>query len=628
MNTNKNLPLIFFIFSLLISISPNNAFAFSENQIIHKPIILEKIVITPTRSALSANRVAENITVISAENISNLPAQNLPEILQQVPGLNVQVTNKFGQSTALSIQGSDARQVLLMVDGIPFNTQLSGQANPSRIPLEIIDRIEIIKGASSSVWGSSLGGVINVITKSSTSTKALEGTLTSSYAGFKTTDNVLELHGKVNTINYLFSGKNLSTKGTLSRSSVHEKSGFGKISTPLGDEATIDASFGYSGASVYDGVRPNNRWYSSPYNTRYGKMSFNKESLHYDMNISYKYNDQDITSNSYSAATDALVFSTVSSNVYHGLSLNSTVKPSDTDTFVAGADFDWTTFKSSHYLPSSKHISMQAPYLNYTKNINNWDLLASLRFDNNAHFGSQTSPGAGVVYHLKNKLNTKLRARVTRAFNAPPLLWLYNDDATYFVGANPDLKAERAMTYEVGVSSKLCDRATLDLNLHYADIKDAIATTFENGRYRKKNFKKFKRQGAELSLNIDLNDYINLFASSAFNDVRNKTTNELVRDQGVARQSFSIGTYLKNNHGLKVSIIGTYNRWMSDPSLEANDQKFIWNAKLSQSFPQTVNNIDLKLFFNIYNLTNSKYWSAISYPLPKRYYEGGFSLNF
>src|SRR5262249_34430965 len=153
----------------------------------------------------------------------------LSEALKYLPGVDVKVNTEFGQASSLSMNGSDSRQVLLMVDGIPFNTQLSGQANPARVPLEIIDRIEIIKGGLSSVWGSSLGGVINVITKDTGSKAGIHGTLNSSYGEFATIRNSFDMSGKAGKAGYFLAGSFLDTDGPMAATEAKEKKGFGKL---------------------------------------------------------------------------------------------------------------------------------------------------------------------------------------------------------------------------------------------------------------------------------------------------------------------------------------------------------------------------------------------------------------
>jgi len=589
---------------------------------------LEPVIVSATRIPAESGRLSGDVDVYTQTDLEEMPARDLGEVLKYLPGIDVQVSNQFGQPTSVSIHGSNARDVLIMVDGIPFNTQLSGQANPSRIPIEHIQRIEVVKGGASSAWGSSLGGVINIITKEVGNSKVPHGRLTSSFAEFSTTKNSLELSGSIADLGYFISGSYFETDGTRSISDVQETKTFNKLAYKFNDSSTVTGSFGYSGANVRGGIRPNNRWNSSPYNSRYGQIAFDHETDASNLLVAYKYNDQDITTDIYNATSGALASSTISNNVYHGLSINQNVELSDNSSIVLGADFDWHRLKSNAYLNTGKSISMQAPYISCMTRWDYFDFEGGVRYDNNEQFGSQTSPSVGGVYHFGSGHHSSARVRVSRSFNAPPLLWIFNNDPTQFVGPNPDLEAERAVLYELGLSTKLFDPLSVDFSLYRADVKDAIGLVFKNGAFIQENFRKFRRQGASLFLNYDVNEQIRLFGSGAFNDVENRATKETVRNQGVARQSFTLGMNYHNSHGFRLNLSGYYNRWSSSPSLEPNDRKFIFDSKIVQGWPLPGDVIDVELFLNIYNIANSKYWSSISFPLPKRYFEGGFTVKF
>lgn len=125
-----------------------------------------QMVTVATRAAKSITQVAENVTVISDEEIEAIHAQSLNEVLDRVAGLSVdQRPADFNGSSWVYIQGSREEHVLVLIDGVRLNSAMSGAADISHIPLRIIKRIEIIKGPGSAVWGSSQGGVINIITK-------------------------------------------------------------------------------------------------------------------------------------------------------------------------------------------------------------------------------------------------------------------------------------------------------------------------------------------------------------------------------------------------------------------------------------------------------------------------------
>lgn len=309
--------------------------------------------------------------------------------------------------------------------------------------------------------------------------------------------------------------------------------------------------------------------------------------------------------------------------------MNGSLPSREDDRLVFGADFDWHTFKSNAYLPNSKSISTQAPYANYTMRLEEWDFIPGFRYDHNEYFGSQASPSFGTIYHVPYFENTDLRFKISRAFNAPPLLWIYNTDPDQGVLPNPDLKAERAMVYEAGVSTKVFRRMDLGLNVYRSDVKDAIDTVCDDlDMCWKQNFKKVERKGVDLTLKYKLSEYLTLTASGAFNDVINIEPREIVRDQDIARQSFRLGMDFDNGNGLRVAIFGRYDRWSSPASLAPNDRKFIFDARFSKEWKNVYHAVDLEIFLNLYNLTNSKYWSSKTFPLPKRYFEGGLKASF
>ena len=313
---------------------------------------LETIVVTAQRIPTDKKQTAENVIVCTEEDINRLPVRDFDEVLSCIPAIDVQLNGQFGQSTALSINGSSARQVLLMVDGIPFNTQLSGQANPTQIPIEHISQIEIIKGASSSAWGSSLGGVINVITKDTGDSAQPTGSFTSSFAEFATTKNSLDLAGKIKELGYFVAGSYLNTHGAQAISDAEEKKFFGKLSHPLGDQAKLVGSLGYSETDVCYALSTSTFLISQPQFARYGKILLDVDKENYQWNAAYKHNNQDITTDMTFASNGAPFFRTASENVYNGISLNGRVDVLENSTLVMGADFDWHSLKSNQYLES------------------------------------------------------------------------------------------------------------------------------------------------------------------------------------------------------------------------------------------------------------------------------------
>ena len=129
---------------------------------------LDPVTITATLQPVSASNTGRNISVIKGEQFARLPVHSLDELLRYLPGLEVQARGPMGSQSDIVIRGGTFQQVLVIVDGIRINDPNTGHFN-SYIPIAPgeIDRIEILKGASSAIYGSeAVGGVIQIITKS------------------------------------------------------------------------------------------------------------------------------------------------------------------------------------------------------------------------------------------------------------------------------------------------------------------------------------------------------------------------------------------------------------------------------------------------------------------------------
>ena len=174
MRYRRHIALIFMVLS--------SALPFAAAEEAEEVIPLPRIIITNRRVPVSPSDAVENISVIYEDDIEALSARDVSEVLSYVPGIDIEPRSGFGQATSITIQGSNSRHVRVMIDGIPLNLQSSGQVNPAELPIENLDRIEAIKGAASSIWGSSLGGVINAVTKDTGDTPVPKVTVKTSIA--------------------------------------------------------------------------------------------------------------------------------------------------------------------------------------------------------------------------------------------------------------------------------------------------------------------------------------------------------------------------------------------------------------------------------------------------------------
>ena len=143
----------------------------------------KEIAEVATRAPQDVSLVAENITIVTAREIEALNAHTLADVLRIIPGLQEDIQGGPGSLAFASINGASVQQFLVVIDGVQLNNLSDNVVNIGSIPVQNVNRIEIIKGPASSSWGPALGGVINIVTKEPFEGTELGGTLASSLGG-------------------------------------------------------------------------------------------------------------------------------------------------------------------------------------------------------------------------------------------------------------------------------------------------------------------------------------------------------------------------------------------------------------------------------------------------------------
>src|SRR5690349_12668996 len=128
---------------------------------------LDPVTVSTSLTPERASRTGRNILVLKADQIAKLPVHTIDELLRFLPGVEVQSRGPFGSQSDIIIRGSTFQQVLVILDGLRLNDPTTGHFT-AYLPIapSEIERIEVLKGASSTQYGSeAVGGVINIITK-------------------------------------------------------------------------------------------------------------------------------------------------------------------------------------------------------------------------------------------------------------------------------------------------------------------------------------------------------------------------------------------------------------------------------------------------------------------------------
>jgi vitamin B12 transporter len=142
--------------------------ACSSFAVYAQTIVLPTTIVTATRTTQSIDESLASVQVISQKQLAQHPSQDLGEILRFNTGIDIARLGGFGGQTSIFTRGTESNHTLVLIDGVRINSATSSQANIQHLTLSDIERIEIVKGAMSSLYGSdAIGGVINIITKTS-----------------------------------------------------------------------------------------------------------------------------------------------------------------------------------------------------------------------------------------------------------------------------------------------------------------------------------------------------------------------------------------------------------------------------------------------------------------------------
>ncbi|MFC1890557.1 TonB-dependent receptor plug domain-containing protein [Thermodesulfobacteriota bacterium] len=170
-----------------------------------------EIVVRAPRIREAADDPASSVTVITPEEFA-FEFKTLPEVIARVPGIKIHQYGGLGQLSTVSIRGSSSEQVLVLLDGVPMNTGQGGGVDFSTIPLDAVERIEVIRGGGTAVYGpDAIGGVVNIVTKPPGDRP--QATAGMSFGSFDTFKTFGVVRGAVKDVGLLLSATHMQSHG-------------------------------------------------------------------------------------------------------------------------------------------------------------------------------------------------------------------------------------------------------------------------------------------------------------------------------------------------------------------------------------------------------------------------------
>jgi vitamin B12 transporter len=413
---------------------------------------LPEMVVTATRTETAKNQLAAAATVYTRKDIERLQAKTLPELLSGTTGIDMTQSGGFGKTTSVFMRGTNADHVLVLIDGIKVGSVTSGTSPFEFIPIDQVERVEIIRGPQSSLYGSeAIGGVIQIFTRKGGREDKPSVTLDAGGGSYDTYRASGTVSGKWKNSWYTLGSSQFGSQGFNARQpttgpfGVNQPDKDGYLNTALNarlghrfdNNAEVEAFFMRAeGKTEYDG-NPN-------------KTEFVNQVVGTTANMNIVENWRSILrlgqsrDDSGNFAPDGSFSSKFNSTRWNASWLNEVVL-SDDHQLVIGSDYRLDQVDSSKTFAENSRYDAGIFTELHSRILDNHFINASVRGDKNEAFGDQLTGNFGWRYNGNYGISPF--ASFGNAFKAPTFNQLY------FPGfGNPSLKAEQSTSFEAGLA--------------------------------------------------------------------------------------------------------------------------------------------------------------------------------
>ena len=206
---------------------------------------VDPVVVTATTVETLAEQLGVALSVIPGEDFKTYQYSTIDDAFRNIPGVTVTQQGSYGKLSTLSIRGANANQVLILVDGVRVSSPTLGQTDLSDISPDLIERIEVIRGGQSTLYGAdAIGGVVNIITKKGTGPFA--ATLENMGGNYDTLRNRLSIGGTYKIFNYSLSGSHLESNGQFQNDNANINAVSGRIGVSLPFDSSLSFVYRYN----------------------------------------------------------------------------------------------------------------------------------------------------------------------------------------------------------------------------------------------------------------------------------------------------------------------------------------------------------------------------------------------
>jgi len=633
--------LMFILTAILLVVGP----ARGEEEVIYMGD-LGVIVITPTRGPRMVKDLPTNVSVITKEEIAESNAHNVGEALKNRLGVEVRQYGTLGASSYIALRGCSAFQTLVMVDGRSVNSISEGMADLSQFPVDNIERIEVVRGPASALYGANaLGGVVNIITREAKKEK-ITADVNLGLGSFGTQIGRLNLATKETNVKAYFTMSSNTSDGWRKNSAYDNHNLTGRFAYDAGKIGNFEFRGGYHKAKL--GLPGENyetdwitnekiifeeRYASQPNHSQedekqYAILEYSNGEEKSKLLLRFYGSDDEKRDQNPDWLTD---------DSYKNITQGTEVQLNTLYRITLGVDVHQDKYKQRNEIDSQTIISEktlnESVFLQETISLKPVTAILGARYDHHSAYGGQTNPSLSLIYQPREYL--KISFNLARGFRAPTFCDLYQP-YTEFPGykavGNPDLKPEKAWAYDLGFEHQLGNLLLSRLTLFRTNIEDLIEwEDIDPDRWADfwfvSNVATAYTQGVELEFIHQITKGI--YQSINYTYLHSAGKKEDEEKYQVApykphnRANYRI--HYGSNFGLKVSLGTEYvgEQWKDRGKTgDRLGDYFLLSMRIAQRIK------NLEAYVSLDNIFDKKYQTVFGYPMPGRTVMAGISWKF
>jgi vitamin B12 transporter len=599
---------------------------------------LDEVVVTANKIEQKQSTTGKVVTVIGKEELQRSSGKSVGQVLNEQAGVWVNGSMQaLGSVQTVFMRGSNAGRTLILIDGIPANdpSQITGDYDLNLFSINDVERIEVCKGAQSTLYGSdAVAGVINIITVKKDINKPLNVKATATYGSQNSFKGNLQVFGKTGKLTYTTRYAKLKTDGF---SSAYDSTGTKDFDKDQynGDMANASVLYQFTNAFAARAFVQHSEYKSDVDASSFADKRFyfiNNKSLNTGFGLNYKKNNLTLVGN-YQFTEQKRVYddnaavnaATYSLNIYNARSqyaeVYGNIKFKKGFSLLVGTDYRWGLMNNDYKSVSSfgpynskfndTVMHQTSAYASVFFNSKKFNIEVGGRYNDHSKYGKNSTFTINPSFTIDE--NNRFFASIATGFKTPSLYQLYAGSGT----GNPNLNPEKSFNYEVGFQQNF-NIISHRIVSFYREIKNGI--DYDNQKFTYFNFIKQKVSGLEYEVTVHPTKALTITGNYTFISVNETTQSRFSQkdstyDYALRRPkhvvNFNVGYQF--TPALFVSVGGkTVSDRFDVGGYKKNDvlmnKYFILNA-----YAEYVFNKYIRAFANAQNLTDKKFYEIRGY---------------